>query len=120
MEIWKWCFLRREEIRLHRGKPHRARTRTNNKSNPHMTQVQESKSRHIGERRVLSLLRHTYPPNSCSILNLRDEGLSVVTDCYVSPSLNKVDLFNQRYVEVINVELTESSVILADCKHSSS
>ena len=31
-------------------------------------------------------------PNSNSLRNLRATGLSVVTDCYVSPSLNKVGL----------------------------
>ena len=54
--IWKCWFLWREENRSIRRKTLGARTRTNNKLNPHRDR--ESNPGHIGGRRVLSPLRH--------------------------------------------------------------
>ena len=59
--IWKCLFLRRGKTEIHGGKPLGARTRTNNKLNPHtcMGSTPDSNPDHIGGRRGLSPLRHS-------------------------------------------------------------
>ena len=58
IEILECWFLRRGENQSTRRKILGARTRTNNKLNPHMTTSPGIEPGHIGGRRVLSPLRH--------------------------------------------------------------
>ena len=65
--IWKCLFLRRGNTEIHGEKPLGARTRTNNKLNPHTCMASTSgfEPDHIGGRRVLQCSYHCATPHFC-------------------------------------------------------